>query len=185
MFAAPLRPLAAASRFIPLRPCCLLPRAATPPRCGSKGSMAAAHCKSLNQKSSAMIQALQRASIRTTRSHGNGYAHPSKKGQLYVESNRFNYGNFGHDVGGRCPRPRILARSRILVKLPHAFTFGRRKLVIRSTTEKSETLIREPSRYWVITSAWSLHSSNTTVVYFITRTRCGQNRRMAPATMTT
>jgi len=34
----------------PLRPCCLLPRAATPPRCGSKGSMAAAHCKSLNQK---------------------------------------------------------------------------------------------------------------------------------------
>jgi hypothetical protein len=43
-----------------------------PPRSGSKGSMAA-HCKSLNQKSSAVIQALQRASNQTTRSDGYRY----------------------------------------------------------------------------------------------------------------
>ena len=38
---------------------------------------------------------------------------------------------------------------------------------------------------WVITGAWPLHSSNTKAAYFITLTRCGENRRMGPATMTT
>jgi hypothetical protein len=29
--------------------------------------------------------------------------HLNKKGDRYVEGNRFNYGNFSHDVGGACP----------------------------------------------------------------------------------
>ena len=43
-----------------------------PPKCGSNGSIDA-HCPSLSQKSSAMIQALQGASNQTHRSRHNGY----------------------------------------------------------------------------------------------------------------